>query len=139
MSAPAPPPEEIGARPRQIPPGVPQNEQAASGNIDSIGRAYAEYEALTRNASPEDLQKDADFREHGRNQRFRHQFELIAICALWIAAAAIAGVGGVWLWHMAAPDRWRWLKSDDVSHLQSIMTAGLLVGVIGNHFKKRMG
>ncbi len=49
------------------------------------------------------------------------------------------GVGAVWLWHMGAPEKWRWLKSDDVSHLQSIMTAGLLVGVIGNHFKKRMG
>lgn len=64
---------------------------------------------------------------------------MIAICALWMAASAIAGVGGVWLWHMAAPPCWRWLSGEDVSHLQSIMTAGLLVGVIGNHFKKRMG
>jgi hypothetical protein len=33
----------------------------------------------------------------------------------------------------------RWLSAEDLSHIQSIVTAGLLVGVVGNHFKKRLG
>jgi hypothetical protein len=129
---------EQGASTPQIP-GLPPTERAASRNSASVEKAIAEENSLSQNATPEELQKDADRREHHRNQRFRHHFELIAICALWVAAFAIAGVGGVWLWHMAAPSRLRWLSGEDVSHLQSIMTAGLLVGVIGNHFKKRMG
>ena len=89
--------------------------------------------------SAEEIQKDAEVREHGRNQRFREQFEWLAIASLWVSAVAILLVGGVWFWHLLLPERWRWLKPDDVSHLQSIVTAGLLVGVIGNHFRKRLG
>lgn len=131
-------PEGGGAAAPQIP-GIPPAEQAASGESASIERAWAEAELLSRNATPEELERDAAQREHDRNQRFRHHFEKIAIVALWVAAFAIAAVGAIWIWHMAAPERLRWLKGEDVSHLQSIMTAGLLVGVIGNHFKKRMG
>lgn len=138
MNETEPPPEPSGVSTPQIP-GLPPTERAASSNSASVKKALAEEESLSQNATPEELQKDADRREHHRNQRFRHHFELIAIGALYVAALAIAGVGGVWLWHMAAPGCWRWLSGEDVSHLQSIMTAGLLVGVIGNHFKKRMG
>ncbi|MGC6329152.1 hypothetical protein [Rhizorhabdus sp. FW153] len=138
MNETEPPPEKGGVPTPQIP-GLPRAEQAASNDSASIEKAWAEAEFLSRNASPEELKRDADRREHNRNQRFRHHFELIAICALWAAALAITGVGCVWLWHMAAPSCWRWLGGEDVSHLQSIMTAGLLVGVIGNHFKKRIG
>lgn len=133
-----PPPNEAGALAPLIP-GLPPTEQAASSDSASNEQAFAELEQLSRNASPEELQRDAERREHTRNQRFRQHFEDIAICALWLAALAITLVGGVWLWHMAAPLKLRWLSSEDVSHLQSIMTAGLLVGVIGNHFKKRLG
>jgi hypothetical protein len=127
-----------GEKPPRIP-GIPPTEQAASSESSSNEKALAEEELLSRNATAEELEREAAELEHNRNQRFRHHFELISIVALWVAAIAIAGVGGVWLWHMAAPEGSRWLKGEDVSHLQSIMTAGLLVGVIGNHFKKRMG
>lgn len=138
MNETEPQPEPRGVSTPQIP-GLPPTERAASSNSASVEKAIAEEESLTQNATPAELKRDADRREHDRNQRFRHHFELIAIVALWVAAFAITCVGGVWLWHMAAPPCWRWLSSEDVSHLQSIMTAGLLVGVIGNHFKKRMG
>jgi len=133
-----PPPEQGGAPTPQIP-GLPRAEQEASNDSTSVEKAWAEAEFLSRNASPEELERDAARREHDRNQRFRHHFERIAIIALYAAAAAITAVGAIWLWHMSAPPCWRWLSGEDVSHLQSIMTAGLLVGVIGNHFKKRMG
>ena len=127
---------EGAARP-QIP-GVPAEETAAAGRASSNAQAWREAASLTRDASPEDLASDAASQEHDRSQRFKNNFEWMAIGGLWLGAVAVAAVGGVWLWHMAAPSRWRWLTGEDVSHLQSIMTAGLLVGVIGNHFKKRL-
>lgn len=138
MNEPELPPSQSGVEPRQIP-GLPAIEAAAAGNDSSLQKAFAEEESLSRGATPEELEQDARTREHHRNQRFRHHFENIAIVALWVAAIAISIVGGIWFWHMAMPESWRWLKGEDVSHLQSIMTAGLLVGVLGNHFKKRMG
>lgn len=127
-----------GAPAPQIP-DIPAAETAAALDPAASAQSRAEEELLSQNATPEELERDAARQEHGRNQRFRHHFEYIAIGALYVAAIAILGIGGVWLWHMAAPTRLRWLSQEDVSHLQSIMTAGLLVGVIGNHFKKRMG
>jgi cation transport ATPase len=132
------PPEKGGASTPQIP-GIPLTEQAASSDSASVEQAIAEEEFLSRNSAPEELKKDAERQEHHRNQRFRHHFEHIAVCTLWLAAIAIASVGAIWLWHMIAPSNLRWLTGEDVSHLQSIVTAGLLVGVIGNHFKKRLG
>ena len=138
MNEAPPPPKVEGAVAPRIP-GLPPTEQAAVGDAASNEQALREYEQLSRNATPEQLEREAQQAEHDRNQRFRTHFENIAICALWAAAVAITLVSGVWLWHMSAPPKWRWLTGEDVSHLQSIMTAGLLVGVIGNHFKKRLG
>ncbi|HKR91371.1 hypothetical protein [Novosphingobium sp.] len=138
MNETEPPPEQGGGILPQIP-GLPPVEQDASNESASVHKAWAEMELLSQNSTPEELEQDAVRREHDRNQRFRHHFELIAIIALWLTAGFVVAIGAVWLWHMAAPLCWRWLSSEDVSHLQSIMTAGLLVGVIGNHFKKRMG
>ena len=138
MSETQPPHSEIGAAAPLIP-GLPPTEQAASSNSASNDQAFNELEQLSRNATPEELQREAQRNEHDRNQRFRQHFEDIAVCALWLAAIAIAVIGTVWIWHMIASPEWRWLTTEDASHLQSIMTAGLLVGVIGNHFKKRLG
>ncbi|MBO9724295.1 MAG: hypothetical protein J7530_07970 [Novosphingobium sp.] len=138
MNDPGPPPEISGEPPPKKIPGLPATEIAAAVEGISLQKAIAEVDSLSRGETPEQLQRDAERKEHTRNQRFRDHFERIAICSLWVAALAIAAVGGIWLWHMAMPESARWLKKDDVSHLQSIMTAGLLVGVIGQHFKKRM-
>jgi hypothetical protein len=119
-------------------PGLPPTEQVAAQTA-SVDQAYAEFEQLSRNVSPEELQREADRLEHHRNQRFKQNFEWIAIIALWLSFAAIAVIGVVWLWHLGAPAKYRWLAGEDVSHLQSIITAGLLVGIVGNHFKKRIG
>lgn len=139
MNAPGPPLEPSGEPPPKKIPGLPAAEIAAAVEGISLEKAIAEVDSLSRNETPEQLERDAQRKEHSRNQRFRDHFEWIAIFALWVAAISITAVGAVWLWHMAGPEKWRWLKGEDVSHLQSIMTAGLLVGVIGQHFKKRMG
>lgn len=121
-------------------PSLPLEEARAATSADPISaaKAWKEAEQLSKNKAPEELQAEAAELEHGRNQIFRNHFERLAIASLYVSSIAVAAVGGVWLWHMAMPQRWRWLPISDVQHLQSIMTAGLLVGVVGNHFKKRL-
>lgn len=123
-------------------PGLPETEALAAGDTTAspdVAKAFLEAASLSAGKSPDQLASDAAFKEHDRNQRFRDHFEMLAIFALWASAFAICGIGAVWAWHLVAAPRLRWLSTEDISHLQSIVTAGLLVGVIGNHFKKRLG
>lgn len=118
-------------------PGIPEAEALVASRVEA--QAQAEDESFSQGLTPEELERDAARREHGRNQRFRSNFENLAIVAMWILAIFVLAVGAVWLWHLVAPSSRRWLSVEDVSHLQSVVTAGLLVGVVGNHFKKRLG
>lgn len=120
-------------------PSLPSSERAASDSSVSAVNARSEEKALSRNATADELKQAAAVGEHQRDQLFKANFEWIAIIAVWLGALAVLTVGGVWLWHMSAPPRWRWLTVEEVSHLQSILTAGVLVGIAGNHFKKRVG
>lgn len=119
-----------------IPPAEARAAEQVGGAASSL--AWKENELLSENLSPDELAQQARHAEHGRSQRFKNHFEWMAIGALWLSALAIALVGGVWILHMILPAKYRWLTIEDISHLQSIATAGLLVGVIGNHFKKRL-
>lgn len=111
----------------------------ATANGPTVSLAWKEAASLARNRSPEELASEAAEAEHGRNQTFRDHFERVALLAMYAAALAILGVSMVWIWHMVAPPCWRWLAQEDISHLQSIATTGLLVGIFTNHFKKRLG
>ena len=76
--------------------------------------------------------------EDGRTERFRQHFECIAIGAVWIAALALLIMSGIWLWHLMAPQRMRWLEDKDLWTMQTILTAGALLTVVSGHFKKRL-
>lgn len=112
---------------------------AATTDPAATSLAFQELATLSSGRSPEELEADEREREFSRNQKFKDHFERIAIVALWVFAAAILAVGSIWLWHLLMPPKCRWLTTEDVSHLQSIATAGLLVGLVSNHFKKRLG
>ncbi|NIJ34301.1 hypothetical protein [Sphingomonas oligoaromativorans] len=103
-----------------------------------LDAAQQEAADFSSGKSRDELAEEAFRGEHRRNEKFRNHFEVMAICALWLTAIAVTGIGSVWLLHMVLPANRRWLSSEDLSHIQSIVTAGLLVGVIGNHFKKRL-
>lgn len=126
-------------------PSLPESEAAvAFGGAtaadpttgDPAQREAADFAA---SKSRKQLEEEAYVAEHGRSERFRNHFENLAVFALWVSAISIALVALVWLAHMIMPTSRRWLSNEDLSHIQSIVTAGLLVGVIGNHFKKRLG
>lgn len=121
-------------------PGVPESERlASSGPVQSTDFAQLEIESLTQGLSEDELRRRATNNEHNRSERFRDQFETLTIIALWAAALAIAAIGIVWIAHLLLPERRRWLSAEDLTHIQSIVTAGLLVGIVGSHFRKRLG
>lgn len=129
---------EDSARPT-IPPLSPSEVEAANADVVGPDDAQREAATLSRGKSRKELEEDAFRAEFGRSERFRNQFENLAIFALWGASVSVAVTSFIWLAHMIMPASWRWLTGEDLSHIQSIVTAGLLVGVIGNHFKKRLG
>ncbi|MGN6124803.1 MAG: hypothetical protein ACTHOJ_17805 [Sphingomonas oligoaromativorans] len=114
---------------------APASPPADPRPLDAAQQEAADFSS---GKSRDELAEEAFRGEHRRNEKFRNHFEVMAICALWITAFAVTGIGSVWLLHMVLPAKYRWLSSEDLSHIQSIVTAGLLVGVIGNHFKKRL-
>ena len=120
-------------------PGVPESERAAATAAGADRFAQLEEESLSQGLSENELKRQATLNEHGRSERFRDQFERLAVVALWLTALALAAIGVVWMAHLILPERWRWLSSDDLTHIQSIVTAGLLVGIVGSHFRKRLG
>ncbi|MFT4076881.1 MAG: hypothetical protein QM647_15250 [Asticcacaulis sp.] len=49
---------------------------------------------------------------------------------VWIAFFALWAGGITLLWHMIGPERWRWLKPEEVAHLQSIIFSSALGAVV---------
>jgi hypothetical protein len=84
------------------------------------------------------LEREAAEQEHDRNQKFRNHFEKIAIGALWILAFGLLAIALIWLYHMVTPICWHWLDIEQLDDLQGILTGGLIVGVLTDHFRKRL-
>ena len=93
--------------------------------------------SLGRGLSKRDLRKEADEAEHDRSERFRDHFEWIAVRALYVGALVLLAGAGVWFWHIITP--WHFLDPDQLSHLQNLVTGGVLVSVGTNYMKKRLG
>ena len=121
-------------------PRPPVAAEVAAANLDpeSGDLARKEEAAVFAGLTRAQMAERAVRAEADRNEKFRDHFERLAIASLWMAAGTISIVGLIWLAHMVLPTGWRWLSTEDLSHIQSIVTAGLLVGLVGNHFKKRL-
>lgn len=76
--------------------------------------------------------------EADRHQRFKDAFEFIAIQTLYIGAVVLGVLATIWALHLVLPARMRWLSAEDLTHIQTLLTAGVLVGAVGGHFKKRL-
>lgn len=119
-------------------PRLPEVESVAANSL-STEQAYAEERSLGSYLTPEDLAQIAANDEHHRDRRFRDAVERIAICSLYLGYVTLSVLALVWAAHLVMPTCYRWLSSEDLTHIQTLLTAGVLVGAVGGHFKKRMG
>lgn len=129
----------FGARPRAIVIPNLDTEEDLTDTTAPGGNDLGQEEALSlgRGLSKRDLAKEADEAEHDRSERFRNHFERVAIGGLYIGAVALLAGASVWFWHIITP--WHFLDPDQLSHLQNLVTGGVLVSVGTNYMKKRLG
>lgn len=119
-------------------PRIPTAELAADVSPEGApDLGLEEAVSLGRGLSKRDLAKEADEAEHDRSERFRNHFERVAIWGLYLGALALLAGSGVWFWHIVTP--WHFLEPDQLSHLQNLVTGGVLVSVGTNYMKKRLG
>lgn len=121
---------------KKVPP--PDFEEAAL-DLRQNRQAAAEAAQFASGKSKEELEREAAELEHGRRQKFKNHFEIIAISGMYVFALTLVAIGLTWLYHLLAPDSWHWLKPDGVSKVQNIFTGGILAGVVADHFRKRVG
>jgi hypothetical protein len=116
----------------QIPPLA--EEGAAPVAEPDLGQAEAL--SLGRGLPARDLRREAEESDHERNEKFKGHFDKIGICALYVLAGASLVAGVIWFWHIVTP--WHFLQTEQLSHLQNLLTGGVLVSVGTSYLKKRL-
>ena len=93
-----------------------------SGSEDK--RAQAEEAAVASDESPPSWEEWARGQQTQRRENFRDTLSRIARGSAWIVAALLLATIGIWLFHMLAPQRWRWLADVEVRQIQTILFSG---------------
>lgn len=122
---------------KQLPQGVPEEESLIHA-LENDSMSVAETKQLSSGLSEDQIRKRSLEKEASRTERFRDNFEHIAILTLWVVWIALVIIGILWVYHIIAPPTWWRLPAQQVSQLQSIVTGGLLAGLAGGHLKKRL-
>ena len=114
-------------------------QEAAASDPASDEQAAAEAAQFASGKTEAALAKEAREREHGRDQRFKDHFERIAIWGMYSVAVGIFIASGIWLFHTLAPARWCWLSAEEIQSLQNGIGGIIVISVLADHFKKRLG
>lgn len=109
-------------------------EAAASGD----SKAAQESEQFASGKSRDELAREAARAEHHRDQRFKRHFECLALIALWVMSGSLLLIGLFWLFHLLTPTTWHWLSELQLRDLRTLLTGGLVIGVLTDHFRKRL-
>lgn len=130
---------ESQALPR-VPDLTAEEERAVdAARVPAIDSGVREANQLSRGLSAEEIEREQENSEHLRSESFRNHFERIAIASLWIVAGLLAAGLVTWFWHLLAPTRLHWLEPERLDRVQNIVTGAVLIGVISNHIKRRIG
>lgn len=100
--------------------------------------ATAEARQFNSGLSERDVRREALESDHDRSEKFRNHFELAIIGMMWVVVTGFLILALVWAFNIGLPSKYRWLDKDQIHDLQGILTGGLLIGLIGDHVKRRM-
>jgi hypothetical protein len=135
MKPPDKPPKTNKKRP-VVPQLTEEEQRAVISGDDENGDAEANQ--LGSGEPEEDLKKAAKKKEHERTQAFKDHVERIAIAGVYVAAFCFAIISLAVLSHMILPKSNSWLTDQQFSDLNSLITGGIVAGVITSYFKKRL-
>lgn len=130
--------EQSGGALKRVPIFLP-GDLPRGNPVAALDSGYREAKLLGKNLSADEIAVIAAQNEHDRTENFRNHFERIAVCALWVFAAAMLVVGLTWFYHIITPETWHWLSPEGVAKIQNIVTGGILAAVAGGHLKRRLG
>lgn len=104
---------------------------------------------LSRGVAARDLKREADEKEHDRNQKFRDHFEALSLMALNVLFVGFLFLALIVVLHLVLPEQpetkhhvyWLhgWLSDDQLDDIKGILAGGLIAGLVADHFKRRMG
>lgn len=108
-----------------------QEDGMSSGQEEAIFFSEGRSETALRKKSAEN--------EHDRTEKFRDEFEKMAIWGLKIFGVVIAALIGSWIWHLVMPIHSHWLTGDQLAKIQTLATGGIVASIAAGHVKKRLG
>lgn len=101
------------------------------------GDSLATSEAVAM-AGNKDLENDGKKNEHDRHQRFQNHANWVALGLLWcVAAFTLIGMT-IYIFHLLAPEAWRWLDTDALDKIRTLLTGVLFSSAISGYVNKRM-
>ena len=122
--------------------------EASDDRESQTGEFFSEISAPTQDqlakneaaamASNEDLEADGKKKEHGRHQKFQDHANKVAMGLLWtVAFFTLLGIC-VYVFHLLAPERWKWLSPDALGDVRALLTGVLFSSAMTGYVNKRM-
>lgn len=95
-------------------------------------------------AIPEDTKSDKEEKyiltaDTRRKEAIREVFNRIFVIVLWVAFVLIFIVLIARIVHLIFPEKWRWLKADDIAQMDKFLFSSALGGVLGKYFNTAIG
>lgn len=116
----------------------PPKEAAGPAPVGEKDDATLEAQQLNRGLTARDLAKEAQEADHDRSEKFKDHFETMALVTVWGLFAVFIVFGAVWAIHMVWPCI-GWLTKPELDAIQSLLTGGIIAGLVADHVRRRMG
>ncbi|GER00805.1 hypothetical protein JCM17845_14280 [Iodidimonas gelatinilytica] len=123
----------------KIPEGVVEKEEALSATSQDMDSGAREAEQISQALDEKEIKKRAAANEHNRNEKFRDNFELYAIMALWVTGVVILLLLITWALHILLPEEFHWLSSSQLEKVEHLSIGGIIASLGVGHIKKRLG
>ena len=82
------------------------------------------------------MAREANEADHDRSEFFRNSFERLVVQLVVFVAWGFMGLALLWGTNIML-GRYAWLTEEQMRDLQAILTGGLILGLVGDHVKRR--